>query len=95
MMEVRMARRAVTALTVLIVGFVGGSWATAQGVYSIRPPVQLVVVDPLVASGTDIGFRIEARRGRTPVGTLVVRTDGGAWEVAEFATRATTVTSAK
>ena len=79
-----MARRAIIALTVLNVGFVGGSWATAQGVYLVRQPAQLVAVRPLVVSGADVGFRIEARRGRVPVGKLVVRMDGGAWEDAEL-----------
>jgi hypothetical protein len=31
---------------------------------------------PIVLSGDDVGFRIEARKGTTPVGTLVVRVDG-------------------
>jgi len=59
----------------------------------MRQPVQLVAVKPLVVSGADVGFRIEARRGRIPVGKLVIRTDGGAWEDAEFSTPDMALTS--
>ena len=31
---------------------------------------------PFVVSGSDIGFRIEGRRGETPVGRFVVRING-------------------
>ena len=39
---------------------------------------------PVVLSGADVGFRMTARRGETPVGELVVRVDG-AWQKVEFA----------
>jgi len=81
-----MTRRGLIAVAMLVLGFVGGSLATAQGVIAIRPPVQTVAVKPLVASGADIGFRIEARHGLTPIGKLVVRTDGGPWFDVEYIT---------
>ena len=31
---------------------------------------------PIVISGNDVGFRMEGRKGNTPVGRLVVRIDG-------------------
>jgi hypothetical protein len=31
---------------------------------------------PTVIAGNDIGFRVERYRGKTPVGTLVVRVNG-------------------
>ena len=39
---------------------------------------------PVVLSGTDVGFRMTARRGDTPIGELVVRVDG-VWQKVEFA----------
>jgi hypothetical protein len=62
------------------------AWASAQSPASrqgtARPEifsqdVRPVVVDPpIVLSGSDVGFRISARKGDTPVGTLVVRVNG-------------------
>jgi len=40
-------------------------------------------VEPVVLSGGDIGFRMAARKGSTPVGQLVVRIDGE-WREVEF-----------
>ena len=40
-------------------------------------------VDPVVLAGNDIGFRMTARKGSTPVGQLVVRVDGE-WKEVEF-----------
>ena len=31
---------------------------------------------PTVLSGNDIGFRIDGRRGNTPIGTLVIKVNG-------------------
>jgi hypothetical protein len=44
-----------------------------------RPPfVQLPV--PILVSGADVGFRVEGRRGNTPVGRFVIRsTANGQW----------------
>jgi hypothetical protein len=54
----------------------GRAWATAQ----LRSPEP---VTPTVFSGNDIGFRMEGRRGTTPVGAIVVRIDGE-WVEVEF-----------
>ena len=53
------------------------AWAHEQSV-ATRP------VTPVVLSGADIGFRMTARRGDTPVGELVVRVDGE-WKRVESA----------
>lgn len=37
---------------------------------------EVPVASPSVISGADIGFRIEANRGQTPVGRLVIRVNG-------------------
>jgi hypothetical protein len=37
----------------------------------------------VVLSGNDLGFRMTARKGDTPVGQLVVRVDGQ-WKEVEF-----------
>lgn len=41
-------------------------------------------VEPRVFSADDLGFRMTARKGETPVGQLVVRIDGE-WKEVEFA----------
>jgi hypothetical protein len=41
-------------------------------------------LDATVLSGDNIGFRVESRKGSTPVGRFVVRVDGK-WVEAEFA----------
>jgi hypothetical protein len=38
---------------------------------------------PTIISGNDLGFRVEGRKGNTPVGALVVRINGQ-WVDAEF-----------
>jgi hypothetical protein len=45
--------------------------------------VQPTPVEPVVLSGSDIGFRMTARKGATPVGQLVVRVDGQ-WREVEY-----------
>ena len=40
-------------------------------------------VTPVVLAGPDIGFRMQAQKGGTPVGQLVVRIDGE-WRAVEF-----------
>lgn len=47
---------------------------------------------PTVISGSDIGFRMEGRRGNTPVGRLVVRVNGR-WVEVESAWTAKPITS--
>ena len=63
-----MSFRARIALVVLAVLIAVGVWASAQ----VRQPVD----PPIVLSGSDLGFRVSAREGNTPVGTLVVRVNG-------------------
>jgi hypothetical protein len=52
---------------------------------------QTPVREPFVLSGNDIGFRVEARSGTTPVGRLVVRI-GGEWVEADYALGTSRVT---
>ena len=63
---------------VVLVGVVigAGAWGYAQAV--MPEPVA-----PVVISGNDIGFRMEARKGEKAVGRLVVRLDG-TWVETEF-----------
>jgi hypothetical protein len=75
-----------SALWLIVVAFAlgavlaAGSWAHAQppGVPVPQPQATTVI------SGNDIGFRVDSRKGNTPVGTLVVRINGQ-WVEAEFA----------
>jgi hypothetical protein len=53
-----------------------GVWAHAQ---TTVPQTQA----PTVLSGNDLGFRIDSRKGNTPVGTIVVRVNGQ-WVEADF-----------
>jgi hypothetical protein len=64
--------------TVAVFAFVAGAaaWSFAQAL-APRP------VQPVVLTGTDIGFRMEGRRGNTPMGKFVVRV-GGEWVAVEF-----------
>lgn len=64
--------------TVFLGGLLGG-WASAQTFKATQP-----LDAPVVLSGPDLGFRVEARRGTAPVGRLMVRIDGQ-WREAEFA----------
>jgi hypothetical protein len=43
-----------------------------------QPRVAAPDTKPTVIAGNDIGFRVDGYRGKTPVGTLVVRING-AW----------------
>jgi hypothetical protein len=52
---------------------IAAAWGYAQAVQN-QPPT--------IISGSDLGFRIEGRRGNTPIGTLVVRINGQ-WVEAE------------
>ena len=64
-----------------------GAWAYAQ---EIKPPL-LPIPMPMVVAGNDIGFRVEGRRGDTPVGRFVIRSSAnGQWvepELSEDAKR--------
>jgi len=57
---------------------------TGAGVWAFAQAVQMRPVSPTVISGDDIGFRMEGRKGSTPVGKLVVKVNGQ-WVEAEFA----------
>jgi hypothetical protein len=46
-----------------------GAWTRAQTPAPSGPA-------PTVVSGNDLGFRIDSRKGNTPVGTLVIRVNG-------------------
>jgi hypothetical protein len=59
----------VTLYLVIAVLLVAIAWSHAQSLGSQR-------VTPMVLSGSDIGFRVEAMKGTTPVGRLVVRMNG-------------------
>jgi hypothetical protein len=59
-----------------------GALAGSAAAYS-QALVQPAPVEPVVLSGSDIGFRITARKGTTPVGQLVVRVDGQ-WREVEY-----------
>lgn len=61
----------------------GVAWGAAQAVVQKVPPT--------VLSGADIGFRVEGRKGNTPVGTLVVRANGQ-WVEVQFSTGAKLIT---
>jgi hypothetical protein len=66
---------AVTAFFVVLMGL--AAWSRAQPAYAPRP------VSPVVLAGPDVGFRMTAQKGSTPVGQLVVRINGE-WKVVEF-----------
>ena len=71
-------RLAIAALFfVVLLGLAG--WSRAQPAFAPRP-----VVPPVVLAGPDVGFRMTATKGNTPVGQLVVRINGE-WKVVEFA----------
>ena len=57
---------------------VGATWGSAQ---ATQPPN----ATPTVIAGNDLGFRIDSRKGATPVGTLVIRVNGR-WVEPEFST---------
>jgi hypothetical protein len=61
--------RAAAVLALLMLGAAGG-WASAQSI-APRP-----VNPPRVLMGEDVGFRIEAQRGNTVIGRVVVRVNG-------------------
>ena len=77
-MKIRIA--VVVALLMLAVG----AWGSAQAQFQL-PQLQGVqpVQPPIVLSGSDIGFRVDGRKGDSPVGRLVVRVNGQ-WVDAEI-----------
>lgn len=61
----------------LLVGVaLAASFTGGVAIAQYRVPPQVVREAPRVVSGSDVGFRIEGRRGDTVVGALVVRVDG-------------------
>jgi hypothetical protein len=68
--------RLVTIVVALAITIGAAGWSFAQA-FAAQP------VQPIVLTGTDIGFRMEGRRGKTPVGKFVVRV-GGEWVAVEF-----------
>ena len=61
----------------LVVGVVlGVALAGVSAVGYAQVSVQPRPVEPRVFVGDDLGFRMTARKGDTPVGQLVVRVDG-------------------
>lgn len=78
-------RRLAIAVLLLIISVAVSSLAYSQ--VSVRP----VPVDPVVLTGSDLGFRVTAFKRGTPVGQLVVRIDGE-WKEVEFSYRVQQVT---
>ena len=76
-LEIRLV--ALAAFFVVLLGLAG--WSRAQPAYAPRP------VTPVVLAGPDVGFRMTAQKGATPVGQLVVRINGE-WKVVEFGSSA-------
>jgi hypothetical protein len=64
-------------LIVMLVVVAVGVWVSAQ----VRQPRR--VDPPVVHSGSDIGFRVEAHDGTKPIGQLVVRINGQ-WVEVQF-----------
>ena len=61
-----------------------GIWAFGQAPLPQRPPQSGSATEPpAVISGSDIGFRLERRRGNTAVGRFVVRINGQWLDVEE------------
>ena len=57
--------------------------AMASGVAYSQVAIRPQPITPKVFAGEDIGFRMTARKGDTPVGQLVVKVDGE-WKEVEF-----------
>jgi hypothetical protein len=74
-MRVRI-RRALTAGLVGIGLVAAGAWGHAQSARTAQAFGTERMAAPIVISGNDVGFRMEGRKGSTPVGRLVVRIDG-------------------
>jgi hypothetical protein len=71
-----MSFRARIALVLVAVLIAVGAWASAQVATRVQDIRTSPVDPPIVLSGNDVGFRISAKKGDTPVGTLVVRVNG-------------------
>jgi hypothetical protein len=62
------ARKCILALGLILAVGVGAAVGYALG-------LQSTTATPALFSGVDVGFRIEGRKGNTPVGRVVVRID--------------------
>jgi hypothetical protein len=69
--------------------FAAGLWGHAQAPQPHREPrpapSQVQPQQKTVISGADLGFRVDSRKGNTPIGRLVVRIDGQWVEIEESA----------
>ena len=64
--------------------FAAGLWGHAQTpLPQPRPAPSPLQPQPTVITGNDFGFRVDARKGNTPVGRFVVRIDGRWVEIEE------------
>ena len=63
------ARKCIVALGLILAVGVGAAGGYALGSQSPQPATRAIF------SGVDMGFRMEGRKGNTPVGRLVVRID--------------------
>jgi hypothetical protein len=79
---------------IVVAMWLGSMFATAMvGLYAQAPlppreprlPGSLPPAAAEVISGSDLGFRIDSRKGNTPVGRLVIRINGQWVEVEESA----------
>jgi hypothetical protein len=71
-----MTMRKVIVWAILILA--AGMWGYAQ---TPTPQLELRVQGgptqpPTIITGTDLGFRIDGRRGNTPIGRIVIRVNG-------------------
>jgi hypothetical protein len=78
-------RRMSTLVVVCVVSmFAVGMWAYAQAPLPQRPPQSAPATEPpSMISGSDLGFRVESRRGNTAVGRFMVRINGQWLDVEE------------
>ena len=67
----------------LVLGAVlGGALVGVSAVGYAQASIRPQPVEPRIFVGDELGFRMTARRGETPVGELVVRV-GGEWKAVE------------
>ena len=78
------ARKCIVALGLILAVGVGAAGGYALGLQVTQPGTRTLF------SGVDFGFRMEGRKGNTPVGRLVVRIDGQ-WVAVDVAPVARTV----
>jgi hypothetical protein len=78
-----LSRRATVVVLWLVSMFIAGVLGYAQTPLPPRAPRS--TEPPTVISGNDLGFRVDARKGNTPLGRFVVRVDGQWVEIEESA----------